>query len=383
MLNVDEIFEAARAQTGLAEIGEPDIHEGLGVLVDSLNTEGNLRPAGVEMQRANLIGLISNRLRINDVFRQHPEIFDEEIRGPIVIVGLPRTGTTKLHRMLAAHPDLQSLPLYKLLFPAPLGPTAAGGEDPRIAIAEQVSAAMRDNFPEFFAGHPMLPREPDEEVWMLDLVTRGWMPCYTANVPTFRAWTDRQDLDTWYDYLRKLLQMFQWHDRAAGKMWVIKAPEHMGHLDLLFDRFPEATIVQTHRDPVTAFASIAVLTVVSRQMYTDDPDPDEAGRFNLEHWSEALRSLVQRRAELEGQRRFVDAPYRDITGDVLSLIERISAAAGLELNDQALAAMRTWEAENPQNKHGRHRYALDQVGLVEAEVRAAFADYLDRFGHLL
>jgi Sulfotransferase family len=381
-LNLAKIIEAARQQTGLREIGEPDIGDGLRVLVDSLNREANLRPDGVESQRASLTGLVANRLRINDVFTRHPEISEEELRGPIVIVGLPRTGTTKLHRMLAANPDLQSLPLYKLLFPAPLAPTPPGGEDPRIAVAEMVSAGMLENFPDFFAGHPMLPREADEEVWMLDLVTRGWMPCYTATVPSFAAWTERQAFGTWYGYLRRLLQMFQWQDGSPSKMWLLKAPEHMGHLDLLFDTFPDATVVQTHRDPVTAIASIAVLTVASRRMYTDRPDPAEAGQFTLKHWSESLRRLVERRPELERRHRFVDVPYWEITGDPMGAIERIAAVAGLDLTAHTRATMRAWEANNPQHKHGQHRYELDQVGLEEPEVRAAFAEYVERFGHL-
>lgn len=382
-LNLDEIVEAARAQTGLTEIGEPDIREGLGVMIDSLNREANLRPDGLEAQRMALTGLVSNRLRINDVFSQHPEIDDEEIRGPIVIVGLPRSGTTKLHRMLAASNDLQSLPLYKLLFPAPLAPTPPGGEDPRIAVAEMVSAGMRENFPDFFAGHPMLPREPDEEVWMLDLVTRGWMPCYSAHVPSYRRWADQQDMGTWYAFLRRLLQLFQWQDGSPAKPWLLKAPEHMGYLELLFETFPDATIVETHRDPVTAIASIAVLTVASRRMYTDEPEPEEAGRFTLDHWGGSLRTLVARRPELEADHSFVDAPYREITGAAMGLIERIYAAAGLNLTDEARAAMRAWEADNPQGKHGQHRYALDEAGLDEDTVRAAFAAYLDRFGSFL
>ena len=382
-LNVEEIIEGARAQTGLIEIGEPDILEGLEVLVDSLNREGNLRPDGVAAQRASLTGVVANRLRINDAFERQPEIFDEEIRGPIVIVGLPRTGTTKLHRMLAAGAGLQSLPLWKLLFPAPLGPTPPGGEDPRIALAEQVSAGMRDHFPDFFAGHPMIAREPDEEVWMLDLVMRGWMPCYTATVPSFRSWSDRHGLGTWYSYLRKQLQMFQHHDGSPSKPWLLKAPEHLGQLDLLFETFPDATIVHTHRDPVVAIASIAVLTVASRRMYSDEPDPAEAGRFNLARWSQAMRDYLDERAALEGRQSFVDVPYTEITDDVMPAIERIGEAAGLELGAEAREAMRAWEADNPQGKHGRRRYALSEVGLSESEVREAFSGYLERFGPLL
>ena len=331
----------------------------------------------------SLTGVVANRLRIAEVFRSHPEIDQETIKGPIVIVGLPRSGTTKLHRTLARHTQIQSIPLWKLLNPAPLGPTPPGEQDMRIAIAEQVSAAMRDHYPDFFAGHPMLPREPDEEVWMLDQVMRGWMPCYTAYVPAFRDWTEQQDMRTWYAYLKRILQMFQWFDGTSEKTWLIKAPEHMGHLDMLFETFPDATVVETHRDPVTAISSIAVLSVASRRMYSDSPEPDEAGAFTLAHWSQSLLSCIRRRAELEANHTFVDAPYREITGDMIGLCERVCAAAGLELDAESRAAMEAWEAENPQNKHGKHSYELSTVGLTEEQVRAEFGEYLERYGALL
>jgi Sulfotransferase family len=382
-LNLDEIVQAAQGMTGLTELGEPEISEGLEVLIDSYNREANLRPDGIEGQRMALIGRIANRLGVNQVFTEHPEIFDQEIRGPIVIVGLPRTGTSKLHRMMAANPDLQSLPLWKIMNPAPMGPTPEGGEDPRIAIAEQVSAAMRDNYPDFFAGHPMIPRDPDEEIWMMDLVVQGMMPCYTATVPSYKAWAAKQDAGIWYAYLRKLLQMFQWQDGSRSDQWLLKAPEHLGHLALLFETFPEATVVHTHRDPVVAIASIAVLSAASRRMYTDQDDPHEAGQFTLDYWSNHLRAYVEQRRELEDKHPFVDVPYREIVGDTMGAIERVFEAAGVVITDAGREAMLTWESDNPQNKFGKHQYALDQVGLTKDQVRAAFPEYLERFGPLL
>ncbi|MDD5175960.1 MAG: sulfotransferase [Sterolibacterium sp.] len=382
-LDLPSIVEASRAETGLSDMGEPDILPGLRVLIDALVNEANLHPSGVDAQRHSLIGHLSNRLRINDIFKRHPEIFKGEIRGPIVIIGLPRSGTTKLQCMMAANSALQSLPLWKVLNPAPMGATPPGGEDPRIALAEKASAAMREHHPDFYAGHPMNAREPEEEVWMEDLVMRGWNPCYLARVPTFEAWTGKQDYSTWYVYLRKLLQMFQWQDGSPQKTWLLKTPEHMPHMDLLFKTFPRATIVHCHRDPVTTIASLAALIVASRRMFSDDETSADAGRFALEHWSKNTQAYMQQRQLLEKQHRFVDIGYKEITGDVTAAIERIHAAAGLELTAEARTAMRAWEANNPPGKHGRHKYTLESVGLRESDIRAAFADYLERFGKLI
>jgi hypothetical protein len=383
VLSLNQIIADARAQTGLTDMGEPDIHDGLSVLVNALNAEAKLSPTGEMGQAAALTALVANRLRINDVLARNPVIADERIRGPIVIVGLPRTGTTKLHRTLAAHPDIQALPLWRILHPAPLGPTAPGEQDTRLAIAEQMSEGMRQAFPEFFAAHPMLPLEPDEELFLQELVMRGWMPCYKAEIPSFREWTDEQDVRPWYDYLHRMLQMFQWQDGSAAKTWLLKAPDHMGHLDLLFERFPDATIVQTHRDPVVALASTAKLVLVSRRMHSDQVDAHGTGRFALEHWSGKLRGLVEERHRLEGAHRFVDAPYRDTQHRIMDVVERVCAAADLEVSTEARESMSAWEVGSPQNKYGRHEYSLDEVGFTEDEARTASAEYLERFGQLI
>jgi Sulfotransferase family len=382
MLDMEAIVVAARARTGLSEWGEPDITEGLQVVLDALNREAELRPDGIEAQRQAWTNVIVNRLRISDILARSPEIRQEKILGPIVILGLPRTGTTKLHRTLAAHPGTQGLPLWRLLNPAPLEPVPSGGEDPRITIAEMVSNGMRDNHPVMFAGHPMLAREPDEEAWMFDLVTRGWMPNYVGHVPSYVAWADQQDMGVWFDYLKALLQMFQWEDGSQGKTWLLKAPDNMGMLDALVARFPDAVFVQTHRDPVTAIPSIAAVTTAGRRMYTDAPQPHELGRFALEHWSGKLLCLLDERERLGSSHVFIDVPYNEIKNDVLSVIERVCAASGLRLADGDWDPMRDWESDNAQHKHGRNLYTLEEFGLDQQEIDAAFAAYHERFGAL-
>ena len=381
-LNVEDIVAASRAATGLAEMGEPDIREGLAVLLDSLAHEARLRPTGIESQRSSLIGFLSHRLRIHDTFTRHPEILNEPIRGPIVIIGLPRSGTTKMQRAMAATGDLQYLPLWRILNPTSIGPTPPGGVDPRIAAAEQVSTTMREYFPDFFAGHPMLAHEADEEIFMAELVMRGWNPCYMAHTPSFEAWLKRQDFHIWYVFLRKMLQFFQWQDGSLQQPWLLKAPEHMPHIDDLFKVFPDAIVVHCHRDPAVSIASLAVLNVASRQMYSDDTPPEESGQFIIDHWSQHTREYLAQREQLEQKHRFVDVAYREIANDVLSPVARIFDVAKLDLSDAARARIRHWETDNPPYKQGVFYYSLEQVGLTEEQVRRGFAGYIERFSHL-
>ena len=380
-LNLDDILAESRANTGLTDIGEPDIEPGMRVLLDASVNEAHFTPMGVEAQRGTMIRIVSNRLRVEDQFKHHPEILDEKIIGPIVITGLARSGTTKLHRMMGASPDLQTFPLWRILHPVPLGPTAPGEKDMRITIAQQLSNAMQQH-PDFYAGHPMNPFDPDEEEWLLDMVMRGYVNCHQARTPSFEAWMDQQDFSCWHPYLKKLMQLLQWQDGSPKKPWLIKAPSHLRHMKLLFKTFPNATIVHCHRNPVTTSISLARLNEAIRKIFSDYEDAPETGRFTYRHWAKQMQGYMDARPALEKDHVFVDIAYSEITGDVMPAIRRVYAAAGFELSDAAVKAMRDWEANNPQGKHGHRSYDIERFNLTEGEVRAAYADYLKRFGHL-
>lgn len=382
-LDIEAIFADARAQTGLSEIGEPDIVPGMRVLIDAYRNEAHFTPAGIEAQRATLTRIVANRMRVEDAFRQHPEIANEKIIGPIVITGLPRSGTTKLLRMMAASPDVQKLLLWRILHPVPIAPTPPGGRDPRIDFAEGLSRHMRENHPDFYAGHPMNPFDPDEEEWLLDMVMLGYVNCHQARTPSFEKWMDQQRFDVWHPYLKKLMQLMQWQDGSPKKPWLIKAPSHLRHLKLLFKTFPDATIVTCHRDPVVTSISLAALNEAIRRMFSDYADPHETGNFTYRHWAKQMQGYVEDRPGLEKEHAFVDISYREVTGDTMLAIRRIHAAAGFELRPAAEKAMRDWDAANPPGKHGQHKYSLEHFGIEEAEIRAAFGDYLKRFGHLI
>lgn len=382
-LALESLVEAAQAETGLSDFGEPDLFPGLRALLDAYVTEAQFSATGIEAQRAGLIRVLSNRLRIEALIQQHPEILDEEILGPIIITGLPRSGTTKLLRVLAADSRLQTLLLWKILNPAPFGPVAPGETDPRITFAEQTSAAMRDHFPDFYAGHPMNAHEPDEEEWLLDFVMRGYVNCHSAHIPSFEAWMDRQDFSTWYVYLRKVLQVLQWQDGSPKKTWLLKAPSHMNRLNWLFPVFPDATIVQCHRDPVTALISLSGLSEAIRKMYSDAETPKESAHFVVHHWTKQLEGYMRLRPEYEQEHPFVDVSYPELVNDVEAVIERIYAAAGLPLTPAAKAAILAWERDNPQGKHGKHRYDISRYDISAEQIRALCGSYLARFGELI
>jgi Sulfotransferase family len=381
-LNAHRLIESSQRTTGVGDPMAPDFVEGLEVLVRDLLDNGQLNAIGIHAQQAGLTNMLCNRLRLDALFRKHPEITDEVIHSPVIIIGMPRSGTTKMQRMLAASGEFQYLPLWQILNPAPIQPVSAGRDDPRIAMAEQAMAAMKDAFPEFYAGHPMDAKEADEEVFMADLVMRGWNPCYSANVPVYEAWLEAQDFGIWYDYLKKLLQLFQWQNQST-KPWLLKTCEHLPYLDHLFRVFPDATVVHCHRDPVTTIASLGALTGASWRMNSDHVDPTAAANFVFEHMTKQMAGYMKRRPELEDRFQFVDIGYPEIVGNVQDVIHRISQTAGLDLSAQARQNMAEWEQDNPPGKHGSHHYSLPQLGLSEPAIKHAVAPYLARFSHYM
>jgi hypothetical protein len=378
-LDFSEIVAAARTTSGLNDIDVPDLFEALNVLIKSLNTEGHLTPAGMAGKRAGLLRSLANRFRLERTLELHPEIKNEDISGPIVIIGLPRSGTTKLHRMIAADPGLQKLPLWKLLNPVPIGNFAQGEPDPRIAIAEVFEKTMRETQPDLYAAHPMAALEPDEDVFALEVTGRNYINCSTVPATSYKAWLDKQPFDGVYRLLRHFLQVVQYFDRGAGKPWVLKAPQHMGFLPLIFDVFPQATIVHCHRPVAVSVASYAAMITVARKSSCSVADPFDVGQYALTFWSDLTERYLRDRTNLEMRHKFIDLSYRDIVNNGIESVSRIYATAGLEMSNESRESMLAWEHANAQHKHGRHRYELADAGLTEQDIATAFSGYTAKF----
>jgi len=379
-LDPDDMIAAARLATGLQEFGAPDVRAPLQVLVDSLNKEANLTPAGEAGRRAALVRALSNRLRLNAAIERDPDIEREVIVRPIVVVGLPRSGTTKLQRVLAADPGLQKLPLWRLLEPVSSQPSSRGEVDPRVQRAEAYVAKLREGAPAMYAAHPMYATEADEEVFVMELAFLANINATAYRAPTLHEWLRGQSYESWYIWFKRLLQCVQREDRSAGRPWVLKAPHHMGFLPLLFRYFPDALVCHTHRDPAIAVSSFAALAQAARSANQFTADPRETGRYCLEYSAERVRTYVRDREALGRDAQFVDLAYRDVVSDVAGVAGRIYTAAGLELTRSALDAMHAWEREHAQHKHGRGRYTLEEFGLTRSEVESEFSEYSARFG---
>lgn len=380
-LTVEAVLDAARARDGLQDFGDASFREPLAVLIDALNREARLNEGGRIGQFYRTVNLLVNRLRVEDWFRRYPEIARERIDSPLVIVGLPRTGTTMLHRILASDSRFFAPIWYEVRNPAPFPGWDFQGPDPRIADAEAEVAMMLQANPELAAIHPMSATGADEEIMLLEHSFYSTTPPAFGNIPTYMDWQGSHDNTPGYRYLRRLLQFLQWQKKRQGQdgqRWLLKTPHHLHCMDVLLREFPDAKIIQTHRDPLQTIPSIASFHYELWKLGSDVADPVAVGRMWAAKFARGMHDTMAVR-DAQGAGRFLDVHYEDTVQDPFGVISRVYAFAGMELTAQARHAMEDWQAENRREGRPLHHYTLEEFGFTEDSICRDFAEYRERF----
>ncbi|QRQ84096.1 sulfotransferase family protein [Cupriavidus oxalaticus] len=380
-INVKGLLAQASEQAGgLADFGPGNYREALDVLSDSLAREAGLSQQGEQLLQAKLQAQLVNRLVIQDYCRRHPGILQERVEDPLVIVGLPRTGTTLLQRMLATDARFCSAAWWETRYPAPLPGEDVRDASRRIALARDEVAQMIRFIPDILAIHPLDAMAADEEFMLMEHSFLCAMDSY-ANVPGYTGWLACQDRTEVYDYLKTILQFLQWQKRQRGEgtaqRWVLKTPQHLHTLEVLFRVFPGAQVVLTHRDPVQTIPSMASMAHTLWKMYADAPDPVAVGR----QWSEQMRrgtdhAMAVRDAMPAG--RFLDVRFEDTVRDPFGVAQAVYRFAGMPLTEAARAGMWAWMESNPRNRRAAHAYTPEQFGLSQAQLARDFAGYRAR-----
>ena len=375
-LDVEALLAAARAATGLDDFGDPAFREPLSVLVGSIEREARLHALGRSIMRGRIVSMLANRLRVEARYREDPSIDAIPIRKPIVIAGLQRTGTTMLHRLLAADPRARALMSWEALHPAPLPGEGRDGSFRRKADAKVAELGLRALAPEFFAIHPVEAGAPEEDILLLDHAFMSQAPEAVLHVPSYASWLETHDALPAYRWLARALKLLSW--QRAGTHWVLKTPNHMEYLRELLAVLPDAVIVQTHRDPHATTGSFCSMVAHGRGVFSDEVDAREVGR----HWLRKTRRMIDRSLAVRdggAAASFVDVSYYDLLADPLASVRRIYAHAGLDLSPEAEAAMKEVLARDKQHRYGRHVYRTRDFGLSPAAVEETFADYRARF----
>lgn len=381
LVRLDEahLLAAARRRAGLEDFGDERFRDPLRRLLAAFESEARLTVFGRMLARTDLLRLLENRLRMTAVHHAHAEIAEAPVLSPLFILGLPRTGTSILHELLALDPENRVPMTWEVMHPWPPPEAATFATDPRIAAVERHFSGIDRVLPDFKKIHPMGACLPQECVALTahDFATMVYHT--THRVPSYQAWLEAADLRWVYASHRRQLQYLQWKVPAAR--WVLKSPGHLWALDALLAVYPDARIVQTHRDPLKVVASLASLVTVLRSLASDAIDPDEIAI----DWTTRLARGLERTMRLRAARalpatQVFDVHFPVFMADPIGTVGRIYAHFGLTLGAEAETRMRRFLAENPADKHGAHAYTLAAAGLDVATERRRYAAYQEHFG---
>ncbi|MDT8409305.1 MAG: sulfotransferase [Wenzhouxiangellaceae bacterium] len=371
----EPIVRAAIARAGCDDFGPEDgWQEALQRLTADYRQQARLTPIGRLAAHRHLVDLLANRLRLERDLKRHPEIAALPVSAPLFIVGLPRTGTTLLHMLLAQDRKNRVPETWEVMHPCP----AEGSERKRIARARRELAWMERLAPGFRVAHPLAPGLPQECIAIDSHTLQGYEFQTTHNVPEYQRWLEQRSRHDVYRYHRRFLQYLQW--QRPRTHWVLKAPAHLFGLAELLSVYPDAGIIQTHRDPLEVMASLASLSTMLRAAFSDAADAQAIGREMAARWGDGLlQSLEMRASGALPAERFIDIDYRAIVRQPIDVVKSIYAHFGRQLDDQAEQAMREFLAANPKDKHGAHRYSLARFGLDADQQTQRFAAYRSRF----
>ncbi len=375
----EDLLGAARKRTGLADFGDGDFREGLERLTASLESEAALSPLGRFIAQADLVGHLANRLQLVDWHARHPEIAEGPIQRPIFIVGQGRTGTTILHELLALDPANRVPLTWETDFPFPPPERAHYTSDPRIARSQAQIDRSESLIPDFKRMHRMGAEVPQECVRITAADFKSAIFAAQWRVPSYTRWLiNEADLSSAYALHRSMLQLLGW--RCPGERWVLKSPGHLWCPDALLAAYPDACLVQTHRDPIRILSSLSSLETVLRKMSSDDIAPGAI----ISEWSEWLtasynRSVDFRESAALPSSRVVDLQFREFIADPIPVVRQVYDRFDLELLPETEKRMHEYLRANPSDRDGAHRHSLEGSGIdLEAE-RAKVKRYQEYF----
>ncbi|MDT5327740.1 MAG: hypothetical protein QOF25_4892 [Mycobacterium sp.] len=368
---VDDLHASATKACGLDDFGvDDDYREALAVLLESYRRDADLTELGSKMQRFFVRNALVARLVSEAAFKQYPQHVDVPIERPIFVTGLPRTGTTVIHRLLTADPRHQGLQLWLAEFPQPRPPRETWSENPVFAQLDAQFTKAHDENPDYTGLHYMTADEV-EECWQLLRQSLHSVSYETlAHLPTYSQWLAKQDWTKSYRRHRKNLQLIGLND--AEKRWVLKNPSHLFALDALFATYPDALVVQCHRPAETIMASMCSLAQHTTEGWSNSFVGAQIGEDALETWSRGLQRFNGVRAEHDPA-QFYDLDYFEFVKDPIASVEGVYRQFGIDFPDEARSAMERSHAESKQGPRApKHTYSLADYGLTPEAVKERF-----------
>ncbi|PYK84959.1 MAG: sulfotransferase [Verrucomicrobia bacterium] len=366
-----KFLETAKRRCDLEDFGPGEFLEPLSRLLESCDREGRLNVIGKMALRSDVVRILCNRLLLTRDRQLYPGIAQQEIRQPLFVVGLPRSGTTLLHILLAADPAHRAPLTWEVMSPSP--PSSKDRQE-RIRQAARNLAMLRWLAPTFESVHATGAELPQECVSLMSPTFMSDQFDTMYNVPTYRAWFFNQDLRSAYEFHRRSLQHLQF--RRSAEQWVLKAPAHMFAVPALLSIYPDARFVQIHRDPMEAVVSVSSLVTILRRVFSDAVDPVQIGRDALTYWSQALKTFMRARDQLTVS-RVCDLRYDDVRREPIAAARRVYEHFGWSFTKETEERMRMVLARQASQMNGVHRYDATNFKLNEIN---GFAEYCERFG---
>jgi Sulfotransferase family len=367
------LIDTAKRRCGLDHFGHGEFFEALSRLLESCQDEARLNLIGKVALKVDVLETLCARLKMERDRQLYPNISRQEVREPLFIVGLPRSGTSVLHRLLAADPEHRAPLMWEVRSPSP--PTRAY-EKRRIQRATQSCNFFHWLVPTFRYVHAVGAEVPQECVSLMTPTFLSDQFDAMYYVPSYRRWFFRQDLRPAYEYHRRFLQHLQF--RHSARRWILKAPTHMFAMPALLSVYPDALFVQTHRRPVDSMASVSSLVTILRSAFSDAVDPITVGREAIHYWSETMDKFLSERDRL-ADNRICDIKYDEIRRDPISAVRQIYDYFGWPLSREPEQRMRALVVSQAGRQSANHRYDLSQFGSSAEEVLHAFASYWERF----
>jgi hypothetical protein len=374
----DELHEQAIAATGLSDFGDGYL-PGLRVLLASIDADARLTPAGTQLVWDALLITLIARAKTEQGWRDHPGYRDANVRAPIVITGVPRTGTTALHKLLATDPQFQGFEHWLTTCPMPRPAREEWRANPGYDQAIRFIEGVFEHAPAFRAAHNVVADELDEclEVLRQSFVSNRWACTWTS--PAYDAWWQTQSEAQSYRRFADVMRLIGCYD--GERRWLLKNPGHIATLDLLLDEFPDACIIQTHRDPAKAITSMSSTLYHLHSAFEGEGADVSApllGPREMEKWAVAADHARAVRAARSP--RVVDVRHADFHARPMEVVGRIYDAFGLRLTAETEAAMAERIRQKPELSHGAHAYDMDAYGLRRDEVLDRFRDYRIEYG---
>ena len=374
-----QLMAKARELTAI-DIVDSDIEEALGRLVTALNTEAQLTEAGATGMEGRILVILCNRLRMFRDFAAHPEIDEQQIVRPHFLTGAGRSGSTKMHKLLAASGDFKYLRFWQQFNPSLRSGDRAEDPGQRVREAEDFIAWFNAHSPQARLIHEYEAFEPEEETFLFDHTRFLINFCIThASIPGYMQWCMTQDMAKQLGFLKQTLKYLQWQFYDGDQRpWVLKNPLYCGMEPLLIQLFPDAVFVATHRDPSARVASSAGLTLTMQKAYSDAERGKQAGPVMLEFMAMAANQYLAGRDAFPDV-KILDISYPELNKQSERVVEKVYAFAGRLFTDKAREAIRNWEAENAQHKHGVYKYSLADYSITEEMITEKFRPYVERF----